>query len=364
MKAFKEVFSRFAIEGEFIDCTLYGSGHINDTYIGRYLTPAGTECYIHQHINHKVFQQPEKLMENVERVTSHLRRNIEAQGGDVLRETLNLVPTVDGQSFHVTPEGQCWRTYVFIEGARTYDVVEDRDMVLHAGRAFGRFQRDLADLPGDCLHEIIPDFHNTQKRFQDLITAVEQDAQNRAASVKKEIDFALDREKETSTIIKFIEDGLMPERITHNDTKINNVMIDDETHAGICVIDLDTVMPGSALYDFGDAVRSSASLAAEDEKDPATVGLDLELYDRLACGYLKEAREFLIEIEKQYLAFAAKLMTFECGLRFLSDYLQGDNYFRVHRADHNLERCRTQFALVQDMERKMEEMERVVSKYT
>lgn len=359
----KDVASHFQIGGRFIDAAPYGTGHINDTYAGRFETSDGIVRYIHQRINHNIFKEPEKLMNNIERVTRYAREQVEVAGGDPERETLNLIPTMDGCSFYRSPEGDYWRTYVFIEGARTYDQVEDLRHVYSASKAFGNFQKMLRTLPGQRLHETIPDFHHTRKRFEAFVQALESDAAARALSAGPEIDFVLKREADTFIIVDLLSHGELPERVTHNDTKLNNVMIDDLTGEGICVIDLDTVMPGSALYDFGDSVRIGASTAVEDERDLSKVGVSLDMFDRLAHGYLDAVRDLLTPVEMDYLVFSAKLMTFECGMRFLTDYLSGDVYFKVHREGHNLDRCRTQFKMVAEMEEKADEMAAAIAWY-
>ncbi len=358
----KEVSSHFQIEGRFLDAAPYGSGHINDTYASRFEQGNKIVRFIHQRINHSIFKEPEKLMKNIERVTAYIREQIIAYGGDPLREGLTLIPTLDGKSFYRTDEGNYWRTYVFIEGARTYDQVEDLRHVYSASKAFGRFQKMLSTMPGERLYETIPYFHHTRKRFEAFLDALERDSKNRAAEVKNEIDFVLAREKDTSVIVNMIERGEIPERITHNDTKLNNVMIDDISGEGICVIDLDTVMPGSVLYDFGDSVRIGASTAAEDETDLSKVEVDLQMFELLAKGYLESAGSFLTPNEIDYLAFSAKLMTFECGIRFLTDYLNGDVYFKIHRPFHNLDRCRTQFKMVSEMEKYADKMESIIER--
>lgn len=358
-----EIVTHFQLDGRFIDAVPYGSGHINDTYASRFQVGDATVRYIHQRVNHNVFRTPDKLMENVERVTTYARRQIVAAGGNPDRESLTLLPTVDGEPYYISPEGNYWRTYIFIEGAKTYDVPEDPQMVYNGSKAFGKFQRLLSTLPGGRLHETIPNFHHTRRRFDAFAEALKADVKNRAASAKSEIDFVLQREADTSVLVDMLAEGKLPERVTHNDTKINNVMIDDVTGEGVCVIDLDTMMPGSALYDFGDSVRTAAALAAEDEKDLSKVGVNLDMFGRLAHGYLDTARDFLTPTEMDYMAFSAKLMTFECGVRFLTDYLQGDVYFKIHRDGHNLDRCRTQWGMVADMEQKMDQMNAIVDKF-
>lgn len=358
----REVSSHFQLDGRFLDAVPYGSGHINDTYASRFETSTGVRRYIHQRINQNVFRDPESLMENVERVTTYARERIVAAGGNPDRESLTLLPTIDGKSFYRSGDDR-WRTYIFVEGALTYDRAENVGQVYNAARAFGRFQKLLSTLPGKRLHETIPNFHHSRRRFEDFVRALESDPKNRAASVKPEIDFVLRHEPDTSVLVDMLQRGELPERVTHNDTKINNVMLDDITGEGICVIDLDTVMPGSALYDFGDSVRTGAAAAAEDELDLSKVGIDLDLFEHLTHGYLDTAREFLVPTEIEYMPFSARLMTLECGIRFIADYLQGDIYFKIHREHHNLDRARTQFALVEDMERKADAMRSVVDRY-
>jgi len=358
-----EVISQFQIDGRLIEVAPHGTGHINDTYASRFDTPRGQRRYVHQRINTRVFREPEKLMENVERVTRHLREKIAAAGGDPQRETLNLVPALDGRPFHHDERDNIWRTYLFIEGARTYDVVENLDHVYSAARAFGEFQRMVSDLPGPRLHETIPHFHHTPRRLEAFEEAVGRDAAGRAAQVSDEIDFVRRRADQTCVLIDLLEQGKMPERITHNDTKLNNVMIDDTTGHGICVIDLDTVMPGLVGYDFGDAVRLGANPAAEDERDLSKVCIDLEMFERLARGYLDATRDVLTAEEIDHLAFSAMLITFEIGVRFLTDHLAGDEYFKVHRPGHNLDRCRTQFTMVADMEAKADRMAAIIDRY-
>jgi Ser/Thr protein kinase RdoA (MazF antagonist) len=360
----EKIAKQFQFEGHILEINRYWSGHINDTYTVRSQGVDDREHrYVLQRINQYVFKKPEELMQNVEAVTAHLRRKIIAAGGDPERETLNLVPTLEGRSFHKTPEGDYWRVYLLIENARTYEVAASLEHVYNASNAFGRFQQMLSDFPADQLYETIPDFHHSRKRFESFVGAVERDAKNRARSVAAEIAFAEKRGEETSLLVDMLERGELPERVTHNDTKFNNVMIDDETGNGICVIDLDTVMPGLSLYDFGDSVRSGANSAEEDERDLSKVWVDLETFDYLVHGYLDAARDFLTPAEVALLTFSAKLMTFECGIRFLADHLDGDVYFRIHREGQNLDRCRTQFKMVADMEEKLDQMERIVEKY-
>ena len=359
----RELVSHFQLEGQLLDVVPYGTGHINDTYASRLQTTRGVARYVHQRINRNVFREPEKVMENIERVTRYARERILAAGGDPQRETLNLVPAEDGQSFYRTPNGDTWRTWLFIEGVRTYDKAEDVRHVYSAANAFGKFQRLLSGLPGERLHETIPNFHHTRKRFEAFVHALEQDTRNRASSVKTEIDFILKRQDDAPVVVDMLAQGQLPERVTHNDTKLNNVLIDERTGEGICVIDLDTVMPGSALYDLGDLVRTAAVTALEDEPDLAKVSLDLGMFDRLAHGYLDATRDTLTPVEIDHLAFGAKLITFEQAIRFLGDYLNGDVYYKIHCQHHNLDRARTQIKMVKEMEQKMEPMLAIVNQY-
>ncbi len=359
-----EVVGGFEFDGHFVDAEPYGIGHIHDTYLAYFRANNGSHRrYILQRINHHVFKRPELLMENIQAVTAHLREKIVASGGDPQRETLNLIPTVDGDTFRRAPNGDYWRAYLFVHGAQTYEVANSLEHVYSAAKAFGTFQKLLEDFPADTLHETIPGFHDTRKRFAAFVEAVEWDVADRARLVQPEIAFVSRREADTSVLVDLVEQGRLPERVTHNDTKFNNVMIDDETGEGICVIDLDTVMPGLSLYDFGDSIRSGANPAAEDECNLGKVYVDLEIFERFVRGYLDAVRDSLTELEVDYLPFSAKLMTFECGTRFLTDYLSGDTYFKVHREHHNLDRARAQFKLVQDMEEKMDRMVEVVARY-
>ena len=358
-----DIASRFAIEGTFLDAEAYGSGHINTTIVSRVQTGAGVVRYVHQRINHDIFKSPEDVMENIERVCAHIRAKLVAAGLDQARRVMTVVPTVEGRCFHKTPDGDYWRTYLFVEGARTYDVIENPDHVYAAAKAFAQFQQAVADLPAPRLHETIKDFGNAEKRFEALDEAIARDAAGRAGGVKDDVEFALARRDIVSMFEDLRRAEAVPERIIHYDTKINNVLIDDESGEGICVIDLDTVMPGLAMYDFGDAVRMGAATAAEDEPDLAKVSVDIATFDRLACGYLETAREFLTPVEIDHLAVAARLITFVQGVRFLTDYLAGDVYYKISRPNHNIDRCRTQLKMVADMEEKTEQMERTIADY-
>lgn len=360
---FQYLLSNFQLDGKCLSIQRFSTGHINETYLSEFETQDGVAGFIHQRINHFVFKEPEKVMSNIERVTQHARRKLIASGNDPERGTLNIVPTLDGRSFLRDEEGNYWRTYQRILGAHTYDQVVDLRHVYSAAFAFGKFQSLVADLPGVRLFETIPNFHNTPKRFEAFVQALEADPLNRAAGAQSEIAFIQNRQAEMSIIVDGLVTGTIPERITHNDTKLNNVMIDDETGEGVCVIDLDTVMPGSILYDFGDAVRLGASTAVEDEADLSKVGLDIDMFKRLVEGYLDATRSFLTPKEIELLVFSARLLALELGIRFLTDYLQGDQYFRVHRPQHNLDRARTQLKMTAEVERLMEPLQAIVDSF-
>lgn len=339
----------FCIYGDFVGVKPYGTGHINDTFLATFNQGGATLNYTLQHLNTNIFKDPAGLMENVRRVTEHSRKSLEKAGTpDATRRALKLVPAIGGGVLHFDEDGEAWRCYVFIERTYTVDVVDSEKAAFEAARAFSRFQSLLADMPGGRLNETIPDFHNTPKRYRDFHAALKADKLGRAKDVREEIDFALSQEPSASLVTDFIASGDMPERATHNDTKINNVLLDEATSEGICVIDLDTLMPGSALYDFGDMVRSATLNMAEDSKDYGNVVCRSSIFEALARGFL-DGGDFLTPCEKANMAFGGALMTLECGVRFLTDYLDGDNYFKIHRPEHNLDRCRTQFALVRSI---------------
>lgn len=359
----KEVIENFQFEGEYTEGIPYGSGHINDTFRVTFQHKGETKRYILQRMNNQIFLNPEELMENVVGVTSWLRNKIVENGGEPERETLNLVPAKDGKAFYKDSEGEYWRVYLFIEGAKTYDLVENQEDFYQSAVAFGRFQGLLADYPAETLHETIQDFHNTVKRLDTFKKAVEADGCGRAAQVQEEIQFVLDREALAHKLCDMQAEGKLPLRVTHNDTKLNNIMIDDETRKAICVIDLDTVMPGLSVNDFGDSIRFGASTGAEDEPDLSKVSCSMELFELYTKGFVEGCKGSLTEEELDMLPVGAMTMTYECGMRFLTDYLEGDHYFKIHREGHNLDRCRTQFKLVKDMEEKWNQMNEIVNKY-
>lgn len=358
---FQDIVKSFRYNGTFIKAEPYGFGHINNTYVVYIKKNNGALVrYILQRINTGIFKTPERLMENIENVTGHIRKKVIKDGGDPDRESLNLVRTTEDKSYYKNETGDYWRSYLFIEGAQTFQLVESPEHFYHAGRAFGKFQQYLKDFPAASLHETIPNFHNTQKRYEDFLEAVRNDVKGRAEEVKAEIAFIMDRVADTKVLLSLQQEGAVPLSVTHNDTKLNNVMIDDVTGEGVCVIDLDTVMPGLVLYDFGDAIRSGATTAVEDEADLSKVWLDIALFERFTRGFISTAGESMTEAELEYLPFSAKLMTLECGMRFLGDYLNGDSYFRIKREKHNLDRARNQLKLTTDMEKNLEAMKQIV----
>ena len=351
-----EVVSKFSVEGNFVSAEPYGSGHINVT--SRVVTEASGRLYeyILQKINHNVFKNPGELMENYVGVTEYLRKMIEAAGGDPLRETVNVVKTKEGENFYYSEEGEYWRMLIFVSNSMSYDKVEKPEQFYDSAVAFGNFQYLLRDYPAPTLHETIVNFHNTPDRIRLFEEALKADVCGRAKDVQEEIDFVLSRREFAATLENARKNGKLPLRVTHNDTKLNNILFDDKTQKPVCVIDLDTVMPGYSVNDFGDAIRFGANTAAEDETDLSKVSLDLTLYRAFAKGFLKGCHGKLTDSEIALLPIGARMMTFECGMRFLTDYIEGDHYFRTSREGHNLDRCRCQFALVADMEKKAEQM--------
>jgi Ser/Thr protein kinase RdoA (MazF antagonist) len=351
-KQLQDISKQFQIYGEILHAETLKIGHINETYTATYDQGGTRVRYIHQKINRNVFKHPVDVMRNVMRVTTHIRKKLEARNvRDVTRRSLIVIPTRDGKSFYQNGSEEVWRTFVFVEGVETYEAVQTPQQAYQAGRAFGEFQSLLVDLPGGRLFETIRDFHHTRNRFTALLRAIESDRFNRAGEAKAEIEFALKHESIVDVILNAMQKGKIPERITHNDTKFNNVMMDVLTGEAMCIVDLDTVMPGCALYDFGDMVRTTTSPTLEDEPDLSKVQMQMPMFKKLAEGYLSAARAFLTKNEKAHIAFSGKLITFEIGLRFLTDFLSGDTYFRIHRPAHNLDRCRTQFKLVESIER-------------
>lgn len=355
---------KFQLEGALIGCVPYGSGHINDTFAAYFqLDDGSSNRVIVQRVNSDVFKKPIEVIENVIGVTEYLKTYITKSGGDPARETLNLIPTKDGAFYTIDETGGCWRAYKFVENTVTLQCAKDPKEFYQSARAFGRFQMLLADYPANTLHETIPRFHDTVDRMRQFHEALKADKAGRAAGIQKEIEFVLEREGYANLLIDMQRSGALPLRVTHNDTKLNNVLLDAKTMEGICIIDLDTVMPGLSLYDFGDSIRFGASTAEEDERDLDKVRFSLELFDCYTKGYLEAAGKVMTERELDCLPDGAKMMTLECGVRFLTDYLSGDVYFKVHREGHNLDRARTQFKLVYEMEQQWDAMKKTVEKY-
>ena len=346
-----QVIKKFCLEGEAVSCERYGCGHINVTYL---VVTKSSRRYILQKINNSIFKDVPGLMGNIAAVTKYLRKLISDPRG-----VLTLVPTKDGKDYLLHTDGSFWRVYDFVEDSLCLQAPESPEDFYQSAVAFGNFQQQLKDFPADTLCEVIPNFHNTADRYCIFKEALAADVCGRAKDVQAEIDFALAREQEAGTVVNMLANGELPLRVTHNDTKLNNVMLDETTRKPLCVIDLDTVMPGSSLYDYGDSIRFGAATAAEDEKDLSKVWMDIGLFETYTRGFLS-ACPGLTEMERGMLPMGAKLITLECGVRFLTDYLNGDTYFRTHYEGQNLDRCRTQFKLVADMESKWDEMKRIV----
>ncbi len=342
-----QVLNRYGIDEQFQP---FGNGHINDTYI--------VGDYVVQRLNTNVFPNYKELMRNVELVTTYLKKKIQSAGGDPERETLTIIHTIDGYSYVETTEG-VFRVYKLIQGAKSYDSVSP-SRFYEAGYGFGKFQSLLSDFPANELFEVIPDFHNTRSRFNQFLSSLKEDAAGRKKFVSEEVDFILSRENYVDVINSNIKENKIPLRVTHNDTKLNNVMLDDISGKAVCVIDLDTVMPGSLLYDYGDAIRYGASTAAEDETDLSKVNFDLALFKSFTEGFIQGLNGLYTDNEIKLFPFSAKLLTFECGMRFLTDYLNGDKYFKISRPEHNLDRARTQFKLVSEMEKAEDKMNLIV----
>lgn len=342
----------------------FGAGHINETYAVYMPGEEGDELsYVLQRVNSNVFRDPAGVMDNIFGVTEYLRNVIRREGGDPDRGTLSYIKTKSGSNYFEDGEGEPWRCYNFIPDSECYQIVEDPEQFYQSGSSFGHFLKQLSDYPADKLNETIPDFHNTVKRFGAFQVALKRDLKNRAASCRPEIDFVLAREKDCGVLVEQQENGNLPLRVTHNDTKLNNILFDGKTGKGLCIIDLDTIMPGLAANDFGDSIRFGAATAEEDERDLDKMHFDISLYELYVKGYLEETKDVLTEAEIDSLPWGARLMTLECGIRFLTDYLQGDTYFKTEYLEHNLVRARTQFRLVDEMEQQFGRMQEIIRKY-
>lgn len=358
-----EILQNYPLAGEVSSARAHGSGHINDTFLVTCKTANGAVKYTLQRINHHVFPHPDEVMENIVSVTEFLRKKILAQGGNPERGTLSVVLTKDGKNYVQDKNGGYWRVYPYIDHAMTFNLVSWPEDFYKCGYAVGNFMMLLSDYPAATLHETIENFHNTPKRYENLMNAVAKNAAGRADTAAEEIAFAEERRAFTTLIEQAHKDGKIPLRVTHNDTKLNNVLFDRASGDPICLIDLDTIMPGYSVCDFGDSIRVGANTAAEDEKELSLVGIDLELYEMFTKGYLEACGSSLTETEIKLLPVGAKMLTLECGMRFLTDYLDGDVYFKTQYAEHNLVRCRTQFKLVRSMEEHWEEMVAITEKY-
>lgn len=358
-----EVLKAYDFPETLLGAVRYGQGHINDTYCVVCQPQEGEPIrFILQGLSSAAFPHPEELMENFIGITSYLREKIIAAGGDPARETLSLVKTRDGRDFYTDARGKVWRLTPFIENTDCFQSAT-AELFEASARAFGRFQYLLQGYPAETLHETIANFHNTEDRFAKFEAALAADVKGRAGDVQQEIRFVLSRKADCSVALEALRSGKLPLRVTHNDTKLNNILIDRNTHEGICVIDLDTTMPGLSINDFGDSIRFGANHSKEDEKDLSKVNFDIELYEVYTRGFLEGAQGSLTEAELEYLPWGARLMTLECGIRFLTDYLEGDHYFHIRYPEQNLDRCRTQFKLVSDMEAQFAQMGAVVARY-
>ena len=358
-----EVLEQYEFPATLLGAVRYGQGHINDTFCVLCQPQEGDAIrYILQGLSLAAFPRQDELMENFIGITSYLREKVIENGGDPLRETLSLVKTRDGKNYYTDGTGKVWRLTPFIENTDCFQSATP-ELFEASARAFGRFQYMLQGYPAETLHESIVNFHNTEDRFAKFEAALAADKLGRAKDIQAEIQFVLERKADCSVALQALRDGKLPLRVTHNDTKLNNILIDRATGEGICVIDLDTTMPGLSINDFGDSIRFGANHSKEDEKDLTKVNFDIDLYEVYTRGFLEGAKGSLTAAELEYLPWGARLMTLECGIRFLTDYLDGDHYFRIHRPEHNLDRCRTQFKLVKDMEEQFEAMAAVVAKY-
>ncbi len=358
----QEILGAFAFPGTIVEAERYGNGHINDTFCVVCETEAGRKRFILQGLSQAAFPDPDAVMENMVGITGFLRKKIQENGGDPDRETLTVLPTRAGKTHYMASNGQAWRLVPFIEDTLCLEIA-DEALFEASARSYGRLQWLLADYPAHTLHETIARFHDTENRYEKFLAALEADKLGRAAEARPEIDFVLARRADCSVAVQALREGRLPLRVTHNDTKLGNILFDAHSGRGICVIDLDTTMPGLSIYDFGDSIRSGANHNTEDEPDMRKVNFDLSLFEVYTRGFLAGGQGIFTPTELEYLPWGARLMTLECGIRFLTDYLDGDNYFRIRYADHNLRRCRTQFKLVQDMEEQFSQMHSIVAKY-
>ncbi|MDR2377081.1 MAG: aminoglycoside phosphotransferase family protein [Treponema sp.] len=355
----RTILDRFFIYGDLETLIPFGNGHINDTFVSTWNQGGNRLHYTHQRINERVFTRPDEVMENILRVTRHIREKLEG-AGDRSRRVLTVIPARDGKPFVRDPEGGWWRSYCFIENARGGDLASSPEEAALLGKSVGRFQNQLADIGGERLIETIPGFHNMETRYTRFHQALQRDEFGRAGGCRGEIEFLLENEKRGSLLIRSLWEGTIPERICHNDTKMNNILLDENTGEALCIIDLDTVMPGTSLFDLGDLIRSVATRVREDAQDLSGAGFDMALFRALVGGYLSEARFFLVPAEYTLICESGRNMTQIMALRFLTDYLEGDHYYHTERPLHNLDRCRSQIALIRSMDNQWEEAEKTV----
>ena len=359
----EKIVKGFIVKGEFVSSRSYGGGHINGTELLKTREGDTEHLYVLQKINKTVFKRPDLLMDNYVAVTEFIRKKIASEGGDPMRECVNIIRARDGKSYYIDDAGEYWRMLSYVEDSISYDMAETPEQFYESAVAFGNFQYMLRDYPADTLHETIPNFHNTPERYKQLMEAVERDVCGRYAEVKSDVDFARAREGFTEIFERAHSEGKLPLKVTHNDTKLNNVLFDKRTGRSLCVVDLDTIMPGYAINDFGDSIRFGATTAVEDESDLSKVNFDIGLFEIYVKGFLEGARGGLTDAEMDLLPESAVMMTLECGMRFLADYLSGDTYFKTSREKQNLDRARNQFKLVSDMEKQLENMHKIVEKY-
>lgn len=348
----KQIAQLFDFKGTVLSIAPYGDGHINDTYL---VTTDSDTCYILQRLNTRIFRNYTGLMDNIQKVSEFLADIIKKEGGDVTRECLTLIYTKDGKPYEVIND-DCWRAYIFVPDTTVYQQIETPEIFENTGEAFGKFIARLDAFDASTLCEIIPDFHNTVDRYQKFLAAVEENKSGRRDTVKEEIEFVKKRKDFMNKIVDALNNKEIPLRVTHNDTKLNNVLIDKSSGKAICIIDLDTIMPGSLLYDFGDSIRFGCNTALEDEPDLSKVNFDKDLYKAYCKGFLRGIGDKITQKEIDMLHIGSIMMTLECGTRFLTDYLDGDVYFKTKYPTHNLVRCHTQFKLVECMEKASDEM--------
>jgi thiamine kinase-like enzyme len=357
----KEIYNSFLVDGSFSNAELCGSGHIHDTFYIRTSEPESDD-YILQRLNNHVFKNIPELQENIERVTKHIHNKLlNIPGADLKRESLSLVFNKSGKSWLNDNDSNYWRMFIYIPNHRSYDIVDSPDKAYQGGKAIGRFQAMLADFPGEPLHDTIPYFQDIEKRLETFHATLKEDRVKRAPEAREEINSILERSDKMNVILRLGREGLIPLRITHNDTKFNNVLLDENDKA-LCIIDLDTVMQGYVHYDFGDAIRTAANTAAEDERDLEKININIELFKAFAEGYLSETRNTINIVEKEYLAFSPILITYTQAVRFLTDYLDGDSYYKIHHEFHNLERTKAQLRLVESMEHQYSYMQKIIEK--